>query len=146
MSDHARAAAEEFHNGWRLGRGRSKGLYEIIDAAIQAATAELLAENERLTSTRREEIERLVSGTQGEKRSSSVVSMLGGMTRDYVDEVEAERDRLAAQVETLRSAMERMLSPDLDWDNGEVGVGHTFRYIARKALAQAAATPQETNK
>jgi hypothetical protein len=40
---------------------------------------------------------------------------------------EEERDR-------YKAAMELMLSPETDWDDGAVGVGYGFRNIARLAL------------
>lgn len=70
----------------------------VILAEFAPLVALLESEIERLKATTREEIERAIVGTQGEKRHSSVVSMLAGMTRDELNDVEADRDRLAAEL------------------------------------------------
>lgn len=45
----------------------------------------------------------------------------------------------------LREALKKMLSSEMDWENGAVGVGYAFRHVAQAALAatDAATAPQE---
>lgn len=40
------------------------------------------------------------------------------------------------RVKVLEDALNRMLSEETDWDDGEIGVGHRFRQIARTALGK----------
>lgn len=42
-------------------------------------------------------------------------------------EAEAERNR-------YKAALEEMLSPEFDWEDGDIGVAYKFRLIARAAL------------
>ena len=39
----------------------------------------------------------------------------------------------------LQSELRKMLSPEMDWENGEIGVGGKFREVARNALTTTAA-------
>lgn len=54
---------------------------------------------------------------------------------DAVRRVVRESAAKDAALNAMREALERMLSEDLDWDNGAVGAGNLFRGIARAALS-----------
>jgi hypothetical protein len=88
----------------------------------------------------REEVHALCSGKRWamsipveEDRDSDMVIV---SALDYAVTLRAEAVR-------LREVLEKMLSPETDWENGETGVGHTFRLIARKALESTPATQKE---
>lgn len=57
---------------------------------------------------------------------------------DYGIAVTNDRDAWKARAEKLAEALRKMISPETDWENGAIGVGNTFRYIAREALADYA--------
>ena len=42
---------------------------------------------------------------------------------------------IAAKHQRMEEALKRMNSEETDWENGEIGVGHRFRAIAKEALA-----------
>lgn len=42
--------------------------------------------------------------------------------------------RLLAEVRRLRKGLQKMLSAEMDWEDGAVGVGYEFRLIARDLL------------
>ena len=50
------------------------------------------------------------------------------------EELEAKLTTLTSVLRMAEEAFEKMISPETDWDNGEVGVGYRFRGIAQEAL------------
>lgn len=54
------------------------------------------------------------------------------------DFIKNELDRVTwkSKAEKLAEAFRKMLSPEMDWENGEIGVGSNFRQIAKAALAE----------
>jgi len=52
----------------------------------------------------------------------------------------AEQPKLTEACERYKAALEKMMSPAMDWYDGEIGVGHHFRVIAREALLAAPVT------
>lgn len=54
------------------------------------------------------------------------------------DDAEKEIVRITSRAAKYREALEKMVSPETDWENGEIGVGNTFRAIAQEALKEQA--------
>jgi hypothetical protein len=44
---------------------------------------------------------------------------------------------ITKKITVLEMALQKMLSPEMDWENGAIGVGNDFRRIAREALEHA---------
>lgn len=66
---------------------------------------------------------------------------LGAILDSAADEIERLTKRVAeleADTKRYRSVLERMLSVEFDWNDGEIGVGHKFRNAAREAIAREA--------
>jgi len=64
---------------------------------------------------------------------------------EHISRVCNELTAARRTIQALREALQRMLSQETDWEDGEIGVGHRFREIARAALAADGEQKQENH-
>src|SRR5437879_4989110 len=57
-----------------------------------------------------------------------------GQLREEIYRLRDERDTFKLTNERMRAIFKKMLSPAYDWYDGEIGVGHGFRALAREVL------------
>lgn len=109
---------------------KSKLLVKIMDDRYDRDYSSAVFSAEKAEAALKEEMDR-AEKTEGAAKMADAYS---SNWCDKIEKVKAERDELREKVRVLREALEYMNSPEMDWENGAVGVGYRFRSVASKAL------------
>jgi hypothetical protein len=56
------------------------------------------------------------------------------MFRQAMSDHNSRLDESLTKNKILTDCLEKMLSEEMDWENGEIGVGNNFRLLARQTL------------
>lgn len=77
-------------------------------------------------------LEELIASLRMEERDAKLAEGRAGF--EGIALIGRKFGAAADELERLKAGLEKMVSPELDWEDGATGVGHQFRLIAWNLL------------